>query len=310
MSAAAPPAQRSRESVGAWAAALTFTWWGLFPIYFRLHPEVSPVEVLANRIVWSLLLVAGVLTWRSHWAWLATALRSRRVMASFVASALLLSVNWITYIWAVSNGHVVDASLGYFITPLVNVGLGFGLLGERPRRAQWIALAIAAAGVVWLTASAGRLPWIGLVLGLSFGAYGLLRKVASLGALEGLTLETMLLAPAAVVGMAWWWGASATSFPGPDLPTNLWLVGLGPVTTVPLLLFAVAARRLSMTTLGLLQYLSPTLQFLLGVWLFREPFGGTRLVGFALIWIALALYSLDGWRRRGLRVVVAEGRRP
>ena len=290
-----------------WAAALAFTWWGFFPLYFRLQPDVSPAEVLANRIVWALLLVAGVLTWRSRWGWLAPALRSRRVMASFVASALLLSANWMTYIWAVSNGHVVDASLGYFITPLVNVALGYFLLRERPRRAQWIALAVAAAGVVWLTASAGRLPWIGLVLGLTFGAYGLLRKVASLGALEGLTLETMILAPAAVVGMAYWWGGSPTSFPGPDVATNVWLVGLGPATTVPLLLFAVAARRLAMTTLGLLQYLSPTLQFLLGIWLFHEPFGGARLVGFVLIWVALALYSLDGWKRRGLPVVVAEG---
>ena len=259
--------------------------------------------MLANRIVWALLLVAIVLTWQSRWSWLGPALRSRRVMASFVASALLLSANWMTYIWAVSNGHVVEASLGYFITPLVNVGLGFFLLGERPRRAQWIALAIAAAGVVWLTASAGRLPWIGLVLGLSFGAYGLLRKVATLGALEGLTLETMILAPAAVAAMAWWWGGSATSFPAPTLATNIWLVGLGPATTAPLLLFALAARRLPMTTLGLVQYLSPTIQFLLGIWLFHEPFSATRLVGFVLIWIALALYSLDGWRRRGLAVV-------
>ena len=296
----------SRASVGAWAGALAFTWWGFFPLYFRLEPNVSPPEVLANRIVWSLLLVACVLSWRSHWAWLAPALRSRRIMASFVVSALLLSANWMTYIWAVSNGHVVDASLGYFMTPLVNVGLGYGLLGERPRRAQWTALAIAAAGVVWLTASAGRLPWIGLVLGLTFGAYGLLRKVASLGALEGLTLETMILAPAAVVGMAWWWGSSATSFPGPDAPTNAWLLGLGPATTVPLLLFAVAARRLSMTTLGLLQYLSPTIQFLLGIWLFHEPFSGARLAGFVLIWVALALYTLDGWLKRSPPIVVAE----
>jgi len=300
------PAARSRANVGAWAGALAFTWWGFFPVYFRLQPDVSPPEVLANRIVWSLLLVAGVLTWQSRWSWLAPALRSRRIVASFVASALLLSANWMTYIWAVSNGHVVDASLGYFITPLVNVGLGFFLLGERPRRVQWIALAIAAAGVVWLTASAGRLPWIGLVLGLSFGAYGLLRKVASLGAFEGLTLETMILAPAALVGMAVWWGSSPTSFPGPDAATNVWLLGLGPATTLPLVLFAVAARRLSMTTLGLLQYLSPTIQFLLGVWLFHEPFSGARLVGFVLIWVALALYSLDGWVRRSPPVVVAE----
>ncbi len=275
--------------------------WGFFPLYFRLQPEAVPVEVLANRIVWSLLLVAVVLAAQRRWSWLAPALRSGRVMASFVASSLLLSVNWITYIWAVSNGHVVEASLGYFITPLVNVGLGFGLLGERPRRAQWIALALAALGVVWLTASAGRLPWIGLVIGISFGAYGLLRKVASLGALEGLTLETMILAPAAICAMAWWWGGSATSFPAPDVATNAWLVGLGPATTVPLLLFALAARKLSLTTLGLLQYLSPTIQFLLGIWLFNEPFSATRLSGFALIWSALAIYTLDSWQRHGRR---------
>ncbi len=150
-------------------------------------------------------------------------------MASFVASALLLSVNWITYIWTVSNGHVVDASLGYFMTPLVNVALGYFLLGERPRRAQWIAL----------------------------------------GALEGLTLKTMILAPAALTAMAWWWGSSPTSFPGPDLATDAWFLGLGPAKTIPLLLFAAAARRLSLTTLGLFQYVSPTIQFLLGIGLFH-----------------------------------------
>jgi chloramphenicol-sensitive protein RarD len=288
-----------------WAAALAFTIWGFFPVYFRLQPDIFAPEVVADRIVWALLLVASVLTWQRRWSWLGPALRSRRVMASFVASALLLSANWMTYIWAVANGHVVEASLGYFITPLVNVGLGFGLLGERPRRAQLIALAIAAAGVVWLTISAGRLPWIGLVLGLSFGAYGLLRKVAPLGALEGLTLETMILAPAAIAAMAWWWGASPTSFPAPTLATNVWLVGLGPATALPLLLFALAARKLSLTTLGLVQYLSPTIQFLLGIWLFHEPFSATRLVGFALIWIALALYTFDGWRRRGPSVAPA-----
>jgi chloramphenicol-sensitive protein RarD len=286
----------SRGHAGALAAAVAFTWWGFFPLYFRLLPGVLPAEVLANRIVWSLLLVSAALAWRKHWGWLGAVLRRPRVVATFVASALLLALNWITYIWAVSNGHVIDASLGYFMTPLVNVGLGYGLLGERPRRAQWVALAIAAAGVAWLTVSAGRLPWIGLLLGLSFGAYGLLRKVAVLGALEGLTLETMILAPAAAIAMAWWWGGSATSFPAPDMATNLWLVGLGPATTIPLLLFAAGARRLSLTSLGLLQYLSPTVQFLLGVWLFHEPFTATQLVGFAVIWAALVVYTADGWR--------------
>ena len=246
----------------------------------------------------------AALAWRGRWEWL-QALRRPKVLAMFVATSLLLSANWLTYIWSVSNGHVVDASLGYFITPLVNVALGYTLLGERPRRAQWLALGLAAAGVLWLTASTGRLPWIGLVLGLSFGAYGLLRKVAVLGALEGLTLETLILAPAAIAAMAWWWAGSATSFPAPDLATNAWLLGLGPLTTLPLLLFSFAARKLPLATLGLLQYLSPSIQFVLGVWLFRESFTTLRAVGFGMIWIALALYSADGWRvSRRLREAV------
>ena len=286
------------------AAALAFTWWGFFPVYLHLLPGVPPAEVLANRIVWSLLLLAAVLGWQKRWAWLLPALRRPRVLGAFVASAIMLSANWITYIWAVVNGHILDASLGYFITPLVNVGLGYFVLGERPRRVQWAALAIAAAGVVWLTIGASRPPWIGLVIGITFGAYGLLRKVATLGPVEGLTLETILLAPFALIAMAWWWGGSPTSFPSPDLGTDAWLISLGPATTVPLLLFALAARRLSLTTLGLIQYVSPTIQFGLGLWLFHEPFSAGRLVGFALIWTALALYTIDGWRRRAPSAVV------
>ncbi len=292
---------------GVAAAALAFAWWGFFPLYFRLLPGVQPVEVLANRIVWSLLLVGIALTWQRRWRWLGPALATPRTLVAFVASATLLSVNWITYIWAVSNGHVVDASLGYFITPLVNVALGYLLLHERPRRAQWLALGFAAGGVLWLAVVAGRLPWIGLVLGLTFGAYGLLRKVALLGALEGLTLETILLAPFAIAAMAFWWGGSATSFPAPDLGTDLWLLGLGPMTTVPLLLFAAGARRLPLTTLGLLQYLGPSIQFVLGVSVFGERFGVDRLTGFGLIWAAIVLYTLDGWRtaRRASAVAAA-----
>jgi chloramphenicol-sensitive protein RarD len=283
-------------NVGAIAAVVAFGLWGFFPLYFRLLPEVPPLEVLANRIVWSLVIVGLALTLRRHWAWLGGVLRRPKVLATFVVTALLLSANWLTYIWAVSNGHVVDASLGYFITPLVNVALGYSILGERPRHAQWLALAFACAGVLWLAVGAGTFPWIGLVIGLSFGGYGLLRKIAVIGALEGLTLESLILAPLAIAAMAWWWGGSATSFPAPDWATNAWLLGLGPATTVPLLLFTVAARRLPLTTLGLFQYLSPTIQFVLGVWLFAEPFTAARLAGFALIWAALALYTLDSWR--------------
>ena len=225
-------------------------------------------------------------------------------------SAALLSVNWLIYIWSVNHGHVVDASLGYFMTPLVNVAARHHACSKRApaTRAALSRLLLAAAGVVWLTVGAGRLPWIGLVLGLSFGGYGLLRKVAALGALEGLTLETLLLAPFAIAAMAWWWGSSAASFPAPTLGANLWLIGLGPLTSVPLLLFASGARRLPLTTLGLMQYIAPTIQLVLGVWLFAEPFTTDRAVGFALIWLALALYTVDTWRTARRSTAVVAGR--
>jgi chloramphenicol-sensitive protein RarD len=277
-------------------AALAFFWWGLFPLYFRIVPGIHPGEVLAHRIVWCLLLMFALLAWRRQWGWLGPVLRQKKVLGAFVASALLLSGNWLTYIWSVNNGHVIDASLGYFITPLVNVLLGYTLLHERPRRAQWIALAFAALGVIWLTVQTGRLPWIALVLAASFGCYGLLRKVAVLGAVEGLTLETMLLAPLALAAIAIWSLQGHSTFPAPDLLTNLWLIALGPITAVPLLLFAAGARRISMTTLGLLQYIGPSIQFVLGVWVFHEPFTPARFAGFALIWIALLVYTFDGWR--------------
>ena len=275
-------------------AALAFVWWGLFPLYFRLVTTVPAAEVLAHRVVWCLLFLSVALLLRRQWGWLRPVLRSPKVMLAFTASALLIGANWLAYIWAVTHGHVLDASLGYFITPLVNVLLGMTLLHERLRRAQWVALSLAALGVVWLAWQAGHPPWIALLLAASFGGYGLMRKVAVLGALEGLTLETMLLAPLAlgVLALAAYRGDG--SFPATDALTNLWIIALGPVTAVPLLLFAAGARRLSMTTLGLMQYIGPTIQFMIGVWAFHEPFGGQRLVGFGLIWLALAAYTADG----------------
>ena len=280
-------------------AALAFVWWGLFPLYFRIVTTVPAAQILAHRVVWCLLFLAAVLTSRHQWGWLRQVLRQPKVLAAFVASALLIGANWLAYIWAVNHGHVLEASLGYFITPLVNVLLGMTLLHERLRRAQWLALAIAACGVVWLTLQAGRPPWIALTLAISFGGYGLLRKIAVLGALEGLTLETLLLAPLAllVLGLATLHGSA--SFPAPDALTNVWMIALGPITAVPLLLFAAGARRLSMATLGIVQYLGPSIQFLLGVWVFDEPFSAARFAGFACIWLALVIYTFDGWRRAG-----------
>ena len=277
-------------------ATLAFVWWGLFPLYFRIVTTVPAPEILAHRVLWCLLFLAAMLTARRQWGWLRPVLSQPKVLGAFAASALLIGANWLAYIWAVQQGHVIEASLGYFITPLVNVLLGVTLLHERLRRAQWVALAIAACGVLWLTVQAGRLPWIALSLAVSFGSYGLLRKIAALGALEGLTLETLLLAPLAVLALGIASLHGSASFPAPDALTNLWLIALGPITAVPLLLFAAGARRLSMATLGIVQYIGPSIQFVLGIWVFNEPFSAMRLVGFACIWLALVIYTLDGWR--------------
>ncbi|GAA4418344.1 EamA family transporter RarD [Acidovorax lacteus] len=276
-------------------AALAYVCWGLFPLYFHQVAQVPALEVVMHRTVWSLVLLLGVLAVRRHWAWLGAALRSPRVLGTFALSALLLAANWLTYVWAVHHQHVVDASLGYFILPLMHVAMGYAVLKERPRRGQWAAVALAALGVAWLTLQAGRLPWIALVLALTFGIYGLLRKTASLGALEGLALETLLLAPVAAVLLAWWGaqGQGALVLGPPSLV--VWLVLAGPATAIPLLLFAAGARRIPMATLGLLQYISPTLQFALGVWVFHEAFDPARLAGFVFIWAALVLYSVEGW---------------
>ena len=287
-------------SSGVIFAALAYVAWGLFPLYFRQVAHVPALEVVVHRTVWSLVFVFAVLAVRRHWGWMRALWGQPRVLGAFAVSALLLSGNWLTYVWAVQNQHVVDASLGYFILPLVNVALGFVFLHERPRPGQWLAVAVAAAGVLWLAVQAGRVPWIALVLALSFGFYGLMRKVATLGALEGLALETMMLAPVAAAALAIWSAQGQGALVQGDIPTMAWLLVAGPLTAVPLLLFAAGARRIPLATMGILQYISPSLQFALGVWLFNEPFQPARLVGFVLIWAALLVYSVEGaWTRRG-----------
>jgi chloramphenicol-sensitive protein RarD len=210
-----------------------------------------------------------------------------------VVAGLLLWCNWLVYVYAAQTGHVVEASLGYFINPLVNVVLGVLVLRERLRTVQWVAVGLAALGMAWLTWQAGRLPWMALVLAGSFGLYGLMRKTAALGALEGLTLENLLLAPI-VIPALWWWSVTRDGVLMHGVTPLLgWLLLAGPLTAVPLLLFAAGARRLPLATLGLVQYVSPSLQLLLGVWVFHEPFSGARMVGFALIWSGLALVSAE-----------------
>ena len=281
---------------GPLTALIAYTLWGLFPLYIRQIDHIPPLEIVLHRSAWSLLVVVALLAVLRRFAWLAQALRQPRTLALFATSALLLGGNWLLYVWAVSNGRVLDASLGYFINPLVNVLLGVLVLHERPRPLQWAAVALAAAGVAWLALGVGHVPWISLVLAVSFGLYGLLRKTATLGAVDGLALETLLLAPLAIGGIAWLAWQGQGHFGQPPLVDNLLLLAAGPLTAVPLLLFASAARRVSLATLGLMQYISPSIQFFLGVFLYREPFSTGRGIGFLLIWAALALYSAESWR--------------
>jgi chloramphenicol-sensitive protein RarD len=291
---------------GILSASLAFLWWGLFPLYFHALGEVPPMQILAHRMLWSLLFLLIVLAVRGKWGWL-NVVRKPRVLASFVASAFLLSANWLIYIWAVNNGYVIESSLGYFINPLVNIMFGYLLLKERLRPLQWGAIALAVLGVAWLTWQAGSVPWIALLLAASFGLYGLLRKTAALGALEGLSFETMVLFPLAAAYLGWLTLHGQNAFINTESNGTRWLlVAAGPITAIPLLLFASGARRIPLSVLGVLQYLAPTIQFLLGVWLFHEPFSGARLAGFALIWLALALFAGEGLLRRAQAPLAAK----
>lgn len=281
---------------GPLTAFIAYTLWGLFPLYIRQIDHIPPLEIVLHRSAWSLVFVVGLLAVLRRFSWLGPVLRQPRTLALFATSALLLGANWTLYVWAVNSGRVLDASLGYFINPLVNVLLGVLVLHERPRPLQWAAVALAALGVLWLALGVGHVPWISLVLAVSFGLYGLLRKTATLGAVEGLALETLLLAPLAFGGIVWLAMQGSGHFGQPPLVDNLLLLAAGPLTAVPLLLFASAARRVSLATLGLMQYISPSIQFFLGVFLYHEPFSTGRGIGFLLIWAALALYSAESWR--------------
>ena len=278
---------------GTLAAAGAYCFWGVLPLYWRLLGSVPALEILAHRVVWALLLVVVLLAQQRRWHWLLRAGRSPRIMLTFCATAGLLAANWLIYLWAVQAGQVVEASLGYFINPLLNVVLGVIVLHERLRRGQLLAVLLAAGGVLAFAWAHGAPPWIALSLALTFGAYGLLRKLAALGSLEGLALEMLLAAGPALAYLLWLQASGTAAFGGATLAQDLLLAGCGLVTAVPLLLFASGARRVSLVTLGLLQYTAPTLQFLLGVFVFGEKQSPQRLAAFGLIWLALLLYSAE-----------------
>lgn len=272
--------------------------WGFFPLYWPLLKPAGAVEILAHRIVWSMLaMVAAVVVLRRGKALRATLSvpRTRRLLA---AAAVLITVNWGTYIWGVNNHHVVEASLGYFINPLVSVLLGVLVLGERLRRLQWVALGIAAVAVLGLTVEYGHPPWVALALAFSFGCYGLAKKKANAGAVESLVVETLVVAPVALAYLGYLSATGASTFGGHGWLHAVLVAGTGLVTIVPLLCFGGAATRIPLSTLGLMQYLTPTVQFVLGLVVFGEPMPTLRWLGFAMIWLSLAVFTFESLRHR------------
>jgi chloramphenicol-sensitive protein RarD len=286
-------------SKGFTATAIAFAIWGVFPLYFHPLRQISAFQVIAHRVVWSCVFVLIWTALRGELSTLRATLANRSVVWRLAVTAMLITINWLVYVWAVMNDHVVESSLGYFINPLVNVLLGVALLSEKLTRAQWTAIALAASGVAYLTLVAGRPPWIALTLAFSFGIYGLIRKVVKVESLPGLATETLVLLPVAVVYLLWCEsaGTGALGHAGPAV--DALLIGSGPLTAITLFLFAYGARLLPYSTVGVLQYIAPTLQLACGVFAFHERFERTRAIGFALIWAALIVYAGEGlWRSR------------
>jgi len=279
---------------GIFYAIGAYTLWGLLPVYWKWLQHVPVTQVLCHRILWSFLALLVVTLLSRQWNAFRQALEGPRVLSVYAVAAILISVNWLTYIWAVGAGFIVETSLGYFINPLLSVFLGVIFFRERLRPWQWTAISLAAAGVVYLTIAYGTLPWIALTLAITFGAYGLVKKIAPLGSLYGLTLETgVLLLPALLfIGYSEKTGYGAIFHIG--VGTDVLLMGAGIITAVPLLLFSSAARRIPLSLIGILQYIAPTLQFLLGVMVYREPFTLVKCIGFGMVWAALIIYGAEG----------------
>lgn len=295
-------AEEMERRRGLLAAIGAFFIWGLLPLYLKQLHDTPSVQIMAHRVVWACLFVFGYLAIRGELGKVWAALADHGARLRLAGSAVLVSINWLIYVWAVTSGHVIESSLGYFINPLVSVLLGVFVLKESLNRAQWIAVGIAALGVLWLTVRSGRPPWIALALALSFGGYGLIRKRVVVDSVAGLGVETLLIAPLMLAWLLWCAQAGTLSFGHHDRLLDGLLIASGAVTAVPLVLFAYGVRRIPLSTVGLLQYLGPTLQLLTGIFVFHESFTATRAIGFGLIWAALVVYAAEGfwrsWRAR------------
>jgi len=271
-----------------------YALWGFFPLYWKQLHDVPALQLLGHRVGWSFLLLIVVILVTRQWTDFRANLTKRTFLIYSIA-AVLIAVNWLTYVWAVNAGFIVETSLGYFINPLLSVLLGVIILREKLRPAQWIPIGLAAMGVIYLTVVYGQLPWIALTLAFSFGFYGLVKKIAPLNSLFGLTLETGILFLPALLYLTLAGSRGTGAFLHTGLTSDLLMVGAGVVTTIPLLMFASAARQIPLTVVGLLQYIAPTLQFSLGVLVYKEPFDQTHLIGFGIVWIALVIFWVENY---------------
>lgn len=297
LSPVSTPSPSSRA--GALSAASAFLFWGTVPVYWKQMQGVPASELIAHRIVWSLFFLVAVVAWQRDFGSLRPGLASARAVGLNLLAGVLLTLNWGVYVWAVNQGHVIETSLGYFLVPLCNVAVGALVLHEKLRPLQWTAIGLAAAGVALLLLRVGHIPWVALSIAFTWTSYGLLKKKSVLGPIAGLTVETLLLFPLAAGLLLWWHHTGEGALGRIDVRTQAFVLSAGVVTAVPLLLFAYGAQRIRLTTLGLLQYLAPSVQFLIGLFLYREPFDSARFQAFGLIWIGLGLYTADTfWTQR------------
>ncbi len=298
MSSDAVKEKRSEHSIGLINGYIAYIIWGAVILYWPYLAPAKPLEILAHRILWSLLFVAAILIYQKRIVSLRVVLNNSRQLKLLAVASVLIGVNWGLFIWASMNGHVLDSSLGYYITPLLNVALGVFFFKEKLRNMQWLAIGIAAFAVLFITIAMGVLPWVALSLSTSFAMYGYVKKLANVEALESLMIETMILTPVAIGYLIWLQFNGGNTFLAYGLDHTLWMASAGIVTAIPLLAFGVAIVRLPLTTLGMLQYIGPTIQFFVGIWLTQEAMPQVRFIGFAITWVALVILTIDALRNR------------
>jgi chloramphenicol-sensitive protein RarD len=291
-------AKRSEHTIGLINGWIAYVIWGAVIIYWPHLQPAKPLEILAHRVLWSLLFVAAITIYQKKTPEVKAIFRNRQKMRLLLIGSVFIGTNWGLFIWASMSGHVLDSALGYYITPLLNVGLGVIFFKERLRKAQWTAIAIAAMAVVYITAAMGKPPWVALALSSTFATYGYIKKLAQVDAIVGLMIETIVLTPLAIAYLVWLQSHGGNSFLEHGVRHALWMISAGPLTAVPLLCFGVAIMRLPLTTIGMLQYIGPTIQFVCGLFVFSEAMPQARLNGFLITWIALVILTIDALRHR------------